>query len=327
MRSPGYVIGVDLGGTQIRAGLVTPQGELVRRTATLTRSHEGVDAVIQRIVDQIRQVMEGVESQVIAVGVASPGAVDVKNEIVRFSPNLAYWRDIPLGRRLREILNLPVCVGNDANLAALGEYLFGAGRGVDHLVYITVSTGIGGGIIINGQLLVGAHGYAAEIGHHTVAEDGPVCKCGNVGCLEAMASGTAIAREARKAVAEERATLLRDLCEGDIWRIDARMVAQAAQQGDPVAQDILHQAGHFLGVGILNLLHIFNPQRVILGGSVMKAGDFITRPMWDVIRARSGAMYLEDFDIVDAALGDDVGILGAAAYALTRREKAWKSAL
>ncbi len=327
MRSPGYVIGVDLGGTQIRAGLLTPEGELVRRTATLTRPQEGVDSVIQRIVAQIQRVMQGVESQVIAIGVASPGAIDVQKEIVRFSPNLSDWRDVPLAQRLRDMLGLPVCVGNDANLAALGEYLFGAGKGVDHLVYITVSTGIGGGIIINGRLLVGAHGYAAEIGHHTVAEGGPVCKCGNVGCLEAVASGTAIAREARKVVAEERPTLLRDLCEGDIWRIDARMVALAAQQGDPVAREILHRAGHYLGVGILNLLHIFNPRRVILGGSVMKAGAFITEPMWAVLRERAGSMYLEDFDIVDAALGDDVGILGAAAYALTCREQGWKSAL
>ena len=327
MRQTAYVVGVDLGGTQIRAGLVTTDGRLVRRTATLTRPQEGVEAVIHRIESQIRSVMEGQESQVVAIGVASPGAIDVTEEIVRFSPNLAHWRDVPLAQRLRDALDKPVYVGNDANLAALGEHLFGAGRGVDHMVYITVSTGIGGGIIIGGHLLVGAHGYAAEIGHHTVAENGPVCKCGNVGCLEAVASGTAIAREARKAVAEERSTRLREMCAGDIWRIDARMVADAAREGDAVAREIFYSAGHYLGVGILNLLHIFNPRRIILGGSVMKAGPLITEPMWAVLKERAGEMYLEDFDIVDAALGDDVGILGAAAYALTRQESAWKSAL
>ncbi len=313
-----YIVGVDLGGTQVRAGLATPDGHLLRRESLPTRAEEGLDAVISRIERLVRAVSsDGPREQVRGVGVVAPGPLDPWQGVVRFAPNLAGWHDVPLRDLLQERLGLPVFTGNDANLAALAEYRFGAGQGVDHLIYITVSTGIGGGIIVNGQMLLGHGGYAAEIGHHTVNEDGPVCKCGNVGCLEALASGTAIAREARVAVAAGEETRLREMCEGDIWRLDARMVAEAAQAGDEVARDILETAGHYLGVGILNLMHIFNPRRVILGGSVMKAGELITAPMWEVIRARVGRIYLEEFEIVPAALGDDVGILGAVALVLT----------
>ena len=311
------VVGVDLGGTQVRAGLVQEDGRLLRREATVTRPEEGRDAVIERIVRLARSVCADVGlERVTAVGVAAPGAVDHRRGVVRLAPNLNGWVDVPLKDLLEERLGVPVQVGNDANLAALGEHMFGAGRGIKDLIYITVSTGIGGGILTDGRLLLGHHGYAAEIGHQTVEDSGPRCKCGNIGCLEAMASGTAIAREARVAVARGEQTALMDLCGGDIWKLDARMVAEAARSGDAVSYRIMTRAGHYLGVGIVNLLHIFNPQRIILGGSVIKAGKLITEPMWEVITTRAWALSREDFDIVPAALGDDVGILGAAALAL-----------
>ncbi len=311
-----YVVGVDLGGTQIRAGLVDATGRVLRRRRTLTRGEEGPDAVIDRMVHLIREVMAGEPASVRGIGVASPGPIDPRSGGVRFAPNLPGWRDIPLKARLEQRLGLPVVVGNDANLAALAEHHFGAGRGIRDMIYITVSTGIGGGILVDGHLLVGHHGYGAEIGHQTVEDAGPRCKCGNVGCLEAMASGTAIAREGRIAVASGEPTRLAELCEGDVWRVDARMVAEAARAGDAVAREIYRRAGHYLGVGIVNLMHIFNPQRIILGGSVMKAKDLLMPAMWEVIRTRAWPVVQEDFDVVEAALGDDVGILGAAALAL-----------
>ncbi|NPA91812.1 MAG: ROK family protein [Chloroflexi bacterium] len=306
-------VGVDLGGTQIRAGLVRPNGEVLRRVSTATRSEEGIDAVVDRIEALIRQVLPSPPSRVRGIGVAAPGALDPYRGVIRFAPNLVGWVDVPLGHMLEERLGLPVILGNDANVAALAEHRYGAGQGVRDMIYITVSTGIGGGIIVDGRLLVGHKGYAGEIGHQTVEDGGPRCKCGNVGCLEALASGTAIAREARVAIAAGESTRLRALCDGDIWRVDARMVAQAAREGDAVALRILQRAGHYLGVGIVNLIHLFNPRRIILGGSVMKAGDLITGPMWEVIETRAWSVSREEFDIVPAALGDNVGILGAAA--------------
>ncbi len=312
-----YVVGIDLGGTQIRAGLVDARGRILRRKAVPTRAHEGQDAVLHRITTLVRGGGESFPGEnVRTVALAVPGPIDPYTHTVRFAPNLAGWRDVPVGDLLSEQLGRPVLVGNDANLAALGEYRFGAGKGIDHLIYITVSTGVGGGIIVDGRLLLGHKGYAAEIGHHVVLADGPRCGCGNRGCLEALASGTAIAREARLAVAGGEETRLRDMCDGNIWRIDARMVSEAARGGDEVAREILTLAGYYLGLGIVNLMHIFNPRRIILGGSVMKAGEFITEPMWKAVRERAHTAYLEDFDIREASLGDDVGILGAAALAL-----------
>ncbi len=314
------VIGVDLGGTQIRVGLVREDGRVLRREALPTQPQEGRDAVVWRIVQLVRSVSAKVGiDEVAGVGVAAPGPVNLHSGVVRLAPNLEGWVDVPLQRLLQEQLHTRVYLGNDANLAALGEHTFGAGRHVNDMIYITVSTGIGGGIIVGGRLLVGHNGYGAEIGHHTVADSGPRCKCGNIGCLEAVASGTAIAREGRVAIVSEEETLLRELCEGNVWKLDARQVAEAATRGDAVARQIMHRAGHYLGVGIVNMMHIFNPQRIILGGSVMKAGRFITDPMWEVVNTRSWAISREDFDIVEAALGDNVGILGAAALVLRSR--------
>ncbi len=312
-----YVVGIDLGGTRIRAGLVDEAGHILRRAATDTHGTEGVDAVIDRIERLTREVCADVPLDSIqAVALTVPGPVDTNSRTVRFAPNLKDWQDVPAAELLAQRLGRPVLVGNDANLAALAEHRFGAGRSTDHLIYITVSTGIGGGIIVDGRLLLGRHGYAAEIGHQTVVPDGPLCGCGKRGCLEAVASGTAIAREARLAVVAGEATRLREACQGDIWQIDAKMVSEIARDGDDVATTVVETAGYYLGVGIANLLHMFNPQRVILGGSVMKAGDLITAPMWEALREHTHPIYLEDFDIVEAALGDNVGILGAAALAL-----------
>lgn len=305
-------VGVDLGGTHVRAALVDQDGTLLRRKAARTRRDAGVMGVIEQIGELVNEVAREATS-VSGVGVAVPGPVDHATGVVRFAPNLPEWRDVPVQELLQERFACPVYVGNDANLAALAEHRFGAGRGTRHMVYITVSTGVGGGIIVDGRLLLGRSGYAGEIGHHVVKEDGPRCHCGNVGCLEALASGTAIAREARIAVVSGEPTVLAEWCEGDVWRVDAAMVARAAQAGDEVAARILTQAGHYLGVGILNVLHIFNPERVVLGGGVLQAGEWITRPMWEVLRARVHPGYLQEGDIVPAALGDDVGLLGAAA--------------
>ncbi|NOZ29469.1 MAG: ROK family protein [Chloroflexi bacterium] len=316
-----YYLTVDLGGTQIRAALCDAEGHIHRRVHDLTRPTEGRDAVIGRIQGAISQALgDTPRDQVQGIGIAAPGPLDPKQGVIIFAPNLHDWHNVPLRQIIQEHFGIPTHLGNDANLAALAEHRFGAGRGVHNLIYITVSTGIGGGIICDDRLLLGERGFAAEIGHHTIDADGMRCNCGNVGCLETLSSGPAIARMAREAIEHGQESLLREMSGDDLDQITGKMVHEAALQGDSLAVHVLHRAGHYLGVGIVNLLHLFNPAMIIIGGSVAKAGDFLFDPMWETIRDRSHPIYWENLRIVPPQLGDDVGLLGALALALSERE-------
>ena len=313
------IVGVDLGGTQIRAALADAQGEIIQRVSRPTMADEGLEAVLGRIEESIRQVLPADIGQVSAVGVAAPGPLDPWRGIVREAPNLPGWENVPLKDLMEAEFGLPVVVGNDANLAALAEQRFGAGQGVADLIYITVSTGIGGGVIVDNKLLLGAQGLAGEVGHQTVEAHGPRCKCGNIGCLEALAAGPAIARRAREFVKTGIGTAIADLVGGDLDKITAKVVNQAAQAGDPIAIELFRQAGFYIGVGIVNLLHIFNPSLIVIGGSVTKAGDLLFEPIRATVRQRAMASYYwENTPIVPATLGDDVALLGAVALVLLR---------
>ncbi|MCD6291326.1 MAG: ROK family protein [Anaerolineae bacterium] len=312
-----YYLTADIGGTQIRAALCDAEGRVYRRANDLTRAAEGQDAVIGRIKAALSQVMGDTPSeQIRGIGLAAPGPLDPKRGIIVFAPNLYGWHNVPLRQIIQDHFGFPTFLGNDANLAALAEHHFGAGRGVHNLIYITVSTGIGGGIIVDDRLLLGEHGFAAEIGHHTIDADGVRCNCGNIGCLETLASGPAIARMAREAIAAGEPSLLRDMTSEDPDQITGKLVYEAAVKGDALATHVLNRAGHYLGVGIVNLLHLFNPAMIIIGGSVAKAGDFLFEPMWETIRDRSHPIYWENLRIVPPELGDDVGLLGALSLVL-----------
>ena len=311
------IVGVDLGGTQIRAALADAQGEIIQQVSRPTMADEGLEAVLERIKESIRQVLPADIGQVSAVGVAAPGPLNPRRGIVREAPNLPGWKNVPLKELMEAEFGLPVVVGNDANLAALAEQRFGAGQGVADLIYITVSTGIGGGVIVDNRLLLGAQGLAGEVGHQTIEAHGPRCKCGNIGCLEALAAGPAIARRARELIRDGAGTAITDLVGGDLDKITAKVVNQAAQAGDPIAIEIFHQAGFYIGVGIVNLLHIFNPSLIVIGGSVTKAGNLLFEPIRATVRQRAMAShYWENTPIVPATLGDDVALLGAVALVL-----------
>ncbi|MDW8064248.1 MAG: ROK family protein [Anaerolineae bacterium] len=305
-------IAVDLGGTNIRAARCDGEGRILARVGRPTRPEEGTEAVIARIIEAIQEVWPA-DELVEAMGVGVPGPLDPRTGVVLTAPNLG-WENVPLTDRLRERFGVPCFVGNDANLAALGEWQYGAGRGHAHLVYLTISTGIGGGVITHGLLLEGAHGLGAELGHIMVEpREGPRCSCGQKGCLEAMASGTAIARMAREAWARGEPVPWSDPA-----TVTAADVAWAATRGDPVASAIMDRAAFYLGVGIASFWHIFNPTLIILGGGVMKTGD------WFLEKIRAYAQehaMTPDYitPIVRAALGDDAGLLGALAYARLRR--------
>ncbi len=314
------IVGVDLGGTQIRAALADGEGRIVRRASCLTLAKEGPEPVLVRIKESIYEVMGSADrGRLRGIGFAAPGPLDPWKGIVIDAVNLPGWRNIPLKDLMEEEFGLPVVVGRDANLAALAEQRLGAGQGVADLIYITVSTGIGGGVIADNRPLLGARGLAGEVGHQTIEAHGPRCNCGNIGCLEALAAGPAIARCARQLIRTGVGTTIADLVDGDLDKITAKEVNQAAQAGDPVAIELFRQAGFYIGVGIINLLHLFNPSLIIIGGGVAKAGHLLFEPIRATVRERAMAGFpWEDVPIVPATLGDDVGLLGAVALVVLR---------
>lgn len=313
------VIGIDLGGTKISTALVNSTGEIIASDYRETLATQGPNAVIERMFAAARQAMakaNATEQQVAAVGIGAPGPLDVRTGVVVAPPNLPAWDHVPLKQRIEERLGIATYLDNDANAAALGEHRFGAGQGTKHMIYVTVSTGIGGGLILDGRLYHGDSGIAGEIGHTTILPDGPRCGCGNRGCLEALASGTAIAREARERVAQGVPTLICDLAQGDSERITARLVAEAARQGDRVAGEILSEVMEYLGIGMANLVNLFNPQVIVIGGGLANVGEPLFAVVRRVIDQRAFYAAAQAVRVLSAALGENAGVLGAAAVAL-----------
>ncbi|MCL4466344.1 MAG: ROK family protein [Chloroflexi bacterium] len=312
------VVGIDLGGTRFRVGLFRTDGKMIRRQGWATEAAAGPHAVIDRLATAVRETCarEGL-ARVVGVGLGSPGPLDPWRGVVLETPNMPGWHNVPLKEEMETRLGLPVHVNNDANLAALGESSYGAATGLRDVVYFTVSTGIGGGVLVDGKLLLGAHGLAAELGHTIILPEGPLCGCGHRGCLESVASGTAIAREARLRLARGDPSSLLGMSQEDLATVDAEMVARAAAAGDPLAGEVFDTAAGFLGLGVVNALHTFDPEIVVIGGGVSLAGDLLFRPVRRVVSERAMVPYRDRAPIVPAALGDDAGLYGAAALVLT----------
>ncbi|MGI5837401.1 MAG: ROK family protein [Chloroflexota bacterium] len=304
---------VDLGGTRFRVAVGNPSGALEWRTSKFTRVERGLSPVLEELYQTVDEALSKVPDQnnVTGLAIAAPGPLDPHTGVIFSPPNMPGWDRVPIKKLFEERFKLPVRVENDANMAAVGEYRYGSGKGKRHVVYITVSTGIGGGIISDGRLLLGAGGFAGEIGHMTVDVKGERCSCGNVGCLEWLASGTSIARRARQRAKSGVRSALRGLPREEIT---AKLVSELAYQGDRLAEDVLRDAGVALGVGIVNLAHLFNPERVILGGGVaLNAGPILWDAIHSTIRARAMPSSQQGLDVVPAALGDDAGLLGGVA--------------
>ncbi|MGC9467570.1 MAG: ROK family protein [Anaerolineae bacterium] len=310
-----YFIAVDLGGTQIRTARFTEDGQMEERYATATKAMEGFDPVFERVISAIRQVWPS-EGVVVAVGLGAPGPLNFKRGVLRFAPNLPGWVNVPLRDLLLEELGLPSFVGNDADVAALAEHRFGAGKGVADMIYMTISTGIGGGMIFNNRLFTGGNGLGGEVGHMAIDPSGPKCSCGNVGCLEVLASGTAIGRRARQRIAAGEASVLLDWVDGDLSRITAKQVSRAGQEGDALAVSVFREAGLYIGSALVSLMYMLNPSLFVLGGSVTLAGDLLFGPICQTVNARAPLAYREQTRIVRAELGGDVGLWGAFALCL-----------
>ena len=313
------VLGLDLGGTKIAAALATPEGEIMARGQSPTLAENGRDAVIEAMFATVESTLAAAQvlfSQLLGIGIAAAGLIDAAAGKLVFSPNLPGWRDVPLRDAVRDRFQVRTCMGNDATLAALGEWTFGLKKKVANLVYITVSTGIGAGIIADGRLYGGTGGAAGEVGHMTIDVNGPRCGCGNRGCWETLASGTALAREAAERVREGARTLITELAGERNGGIDARVVFEAAEAGDELARELISRQGYYLGVGLANLVNIFSPELVLVGGGVAKMGDLLFQPATEVVRERAYSTWVNRAEIRPALLGDDSGVLGAVAYVL-----------
>ena len=309
-----YVIGVDIGGTKNYTALVDLEGNIIKEKTVETLAHEGEQAVMGRIIDTINYVIDGTDKDLIrAIGIGSPGPLDVKNGVIIETANLPF-KNFEIVKTIKEEYELPTYLDNDANVATLGEFMFGAGKGTENMVFITASTGIGGGAVLNGKLFRGATGNALEVGHMTVSTEGPRCGCGNLGCAEALGSGTAIGRRAKEAVSTNVKTSLKNYD-----NVTSKEVFKEAANGDRVAKNILNTSLTYLGIAVANTITNFDPEKVVVGGGVVNGGDIVIDTIRNVVEERCMAAFVENCKIEKAVLGGKAGVLGAAALAITER--------
>lgn len=314
------VLAADIGGTKVMTALFSSEGKMLSRDVCPTLADEGVEPVIERLCSAIDSLLSKNKLKALqlgGIGVACAGGIDSgRGVVVTPSPNMRDWVDIPLGDIIQERFKISTFIVNDASAAALGEHRSGAGMGVNNLVLFTLGTGIGGGIIANGELYLGAVGAAAEIGHMTVDANGPKCGCGNTGCLEMLASGRAVERDAIKRISRGEKSSLSEMAGGKMEDITAEMVGAAAKNGDPLALDVLMQAAYYLGIGMVNVVNIFNPEMIVLGGGMAELGDLFIGPGRKMVAERAFPVSSRAVRVVAAQLGNEAGVCGAAAFAL-----------
>ena len=308
------ILAIDLGGTQIRAALVTPDRKVHCRRAAPTTDEEGVDAVLSRIIEEAdaarSQAADGGLPAPLGVGISSPGPLDPWEGVVLLAPNLTGWRDIPLGPRVASGLELPTFLERDTNVAMMAEWRYGAAAGTRNAIYLTISTGIGGAAIVDGRPLVGSNGTAGEFGHITVELDGPRCGCGGMGHVEAIASGAALARLGRALVAEHPDSSLARLA-ADASEVDARLVATAAEQGDARAAALLERAWVAVGALCASLVNILDPEVIVIGGSIAEHHPRLFDVIDVELERRAFPILLDKVRIVPASLGGDVSLIGS----------------
>lgn len=316
-----WVIGVDLGGTNIVVGVLPMDGgdgEVLALKNEPTESERGAKYVVDKIVLLIEEARAevvarfgGTRNDFAGIGIGAPGPLNRKTGTVIQSPNLG-WRNFPLRDLISNAVNLPAVLDNDANCATYGEWWLGAGRNVDTLIGITLGTGIGGGIVLNGEIFHGVSDAAGEIGHMTIEANGRKCPCGNYGCLEAYASGPAIARRAIEGLEAGAESLLTDLVNNKLEAITAATVYEAAINGDQYANEVLRETAKFLGAGVANIINIFNPDMIVIAGGVTKAGDQLFVPLRSEVRRRAFKSALDACQITPAQLPGTAGVIGAA---------------
>jgi glucokinase len=313
-------IGCDLGGTNLRAAIVDVEtGDVLHQKSIPTLAREGHDAVMKRMADLFLEVIKesGMKKDNIGgIGIGVPGVLDLEKGETLFLPNLpGTWPHVPLRDTITLLTGLETALLNDVRSITNGEWRFGAGRGVDTVAVFAVGTGIGGGLVVNGQLHLGIGGTGGELGHTMIDFNGPRCGCGNDGCLEAYASGPAIAAMGMKAVSQGLTTKIADLCEYDLNHITPELIAQAAEVGDEIAKDIYEKAGFYIGIAAANVCASIGPRRIVIGGGVAQAGELLLDPIRRTIQERVFVMPIEEVEVVQSKLGDNAGVVGVACWA------------
>ncbi len=317
------IIGVDLGATNIHSLLVNKEGQILARDFRPTLGQEGKEKTLSQITSSIQTLQKKAEdlgaSSLLGVGIGSPGPLSASEGIIYHSPNIPEWEDLPLVAILEDRLKMPVFLENDANAAALGEWWKGAGKGTDYLFLLTLGTGVGGGVIIEGEVYHGAWDAGAELGHMIIKEGGMICGCGARGCLEAYASATGVIKRTRAYLKQGHSTILTRLMGNNPENLTCEMVFKAAEQQDELAMHIVRETGRYLGIGVASLINIFNPQKVILAGGMMRSGHILLDEVRKYAFLNCLKASRKDVEIVAAKLGDDAGAIGAAATVLKRK--------
>jgi len=312
-----YIIGMDVGGTKLATVVADAEGQILQKVKQPTEAEKGAEHVISTLFSMVYATLDLANlklNDILGIGVSFGGETDTKTGMVY--PHLPGWEDIPLRDKIEAEFNLPTIIENDANAGALAEWMFGAGRGYDYVVYMTMGTGIGGGIIANGEIFHGASDTAGEVGHQMLLPDGPLCRCGRHGCLEALCAGPGIARRAKEAIQKEKDTLILELANGDIDAVKSEFVVEAAKKGDALANKLIQETGFYMGWGIANIVNIVNPDVVIIGTIAVAAGDLLLNPIRENVVKYAMNRSAEVVKILPAQLGEIVGDLAAVALVI-----------
>lgn len=309
-----FVVGIDIGGTKLATVVADVSGKIISKVREPTHADKGPEYALQLLIDMVYQTIKQAELElkdISAIGVSCGGPLDTKTGIVYSPPNLPGWVAFPLKERLENEFRIPVKIENDANACALAEYRFGGGIGYESVLYMTMSTGIGGGIVLNGQIYHGANDSAGEVGHQILLPDGPLCGCGKRGCLEALCSGPAIARRAKAAIEVESHSVILELVDGDIDAVRSEHVLDAAKKGDTLALKLVDETAYYMGWGIANVVNILNPDIVLLGTIAIAAGDLLLDPIRKAVSSFAMTRPAEAVTIMPAQLGESLGDLAA----------------
>lgn len=305
-------IGIDVGGTNVKIALVDNQGSILYSNSVPTRAEMGYEYTVNNIKQAIKDLInESKCTDIEGIGFDFPGQIDYKNGIVRLAPNIPGWVNIPIAQIIEDEFKIPTKIDNDVHCAALGELKFGAGKDCENFICMTVGTGIGSGIVINGKLVRGASNAAGELGHIKLEMNGgPLCGCGDYGCLEAFASGPSIVKMAEEYIMGGKSTKFREMANGN--PITPFIVSEAAKQGDPVAKRIFTIMGEYIGYGLTSVVNLLNPEKIIIGGGVADAGDILLNPIRETIKKRAMSVAASAVEIVPAQLGNSAGVIGAS---------------
>jgi glucokinase len=313
------LVGVDLGGTNVRIGIVTPTGRVLKKEEYGLDPSQGGLKSVEELVSNLKNFLQkgiGKNNQLLGIGIGIAGAIDMKKGRIINSPNIPGLNGFGIREFIKKRISSPIVIENDANAFALGEGWVGAAKGSNYYCGITLGTGVGGGIVINGEILHGSGGMASEVGHMVIDPEGPLCGCGGKGCLEVYASATGIRRMALEAIERGAGREILKRAGGKVEDVTSEMVFEAARSGDKVAQKIFHKMGRFLGLGLVNLINLFNPEKIVIGGKASRAWDFFIKTTMGVVMERAMEGSREKVKIVQAKCGDNAGILGAAYISL-----------